>query len=338
MGTSLPDFNTTPMDWGFFCILLFSLLFVDLWIQRNDHGSSKKEAAIWSCIWIGIGLAFSLYVHFRWGSEARNEYLAAYLIEKALSVDNLFVFLLIFGAMKIPRKFQRTALAWGILGALVFRAIFIYLGAAALERWAAVGIIFALLLFYAGIQAFFAKHSDDEESAIVNWLSKHLPISKNPETAHFFVHEDGKLKMTPILISIVALELTDIVFAIDSVPAALSFSQEVFIVYSSNAFAILGLRALYVLLAGLIADLKYLHYGLAAVLIFAGLKMVAHSCETLIHLAEVDPTAEVGMTTAICQRIPGLEYMEIDPLYSIFIILFLIGIAAFASIVAKKRS
>ena len=330
------------VEWGVFAAILLSLLAFDLWGQRNDHGTSKKEAAFWSIIWVGVGLLFSVFVYYRMGDTARDEYLAAYLIEKALSVDNLFVFLLIFTAMKIPLKFQRTALEWGIFGALIFRAIFIELGAEALQRYSAVGIIFALLLFYAGVQSLFAKPEEEdshEESKLVKFLCKYLPVSGHQEKAHFFVKEDGRLKVSPLLVTIFALECTDILFAVDSVPAALSFSKEVFIVYSSNAFAILGLRALYVLLAGLIADLKYLHYGLAFVLVFAGLKMIGHSCEVIAeHVAAGTATKFDMLCNGGCNYTPWMRFFsDIAPLNSVFIILGVVGLAAIMSLVIKDK-
>ena len=296
------------LDWFVFAAILFPLLAIDLWFQREGRGSEKKSALVWSIIWIGVGLLFSLYIHYRWDDNASKEYIAAYLIEKSLSADNLFVFLLIFRSMRIPHRYQRTALAWGIFGALVFRGIFVFAGIAALERWAWVEYVFAALLAYAAIHSIRGvEQQESEENRLLQWLGRHLPVSKARETSHFFLREEGKLKVTPILLTILALETTDIIFAIDSVPAALAISRDQFIVYSSNAFAILGLRALYILLAGIISNLRYLHYGLAAVLGFAAFKMVAP------------------------------ESLQISALGSVLIIAAVIGLAAIVSVLHPER-
>ncbi len=292
--------------WLIFFSLLLPLLFIDLRMQRNH--SSQKDALYWSIIWIATGLLFAGYVNYTLGSEARDQYLAAYLIEKSLSVDNLFVFLLIFSSMRIPHQFQRRALSWGIFGALVFRALFVVAGIAALERWEWVKYIFAGFLFYAAFKSLQKKDEDAaaEESKITTWLCAHLPISRERDTNHFLINEDNRWKVTPLFLSILALECSDIVFAVDSVPAALSISRDQFIVYSSNAFAILGLRALYILLAGAICRLRYLHYGLAGVLLFAGLKMIAP------------------------------EGWEIAPLHSVIIILAMITMSALPTLLENR--
>ena len=289
-------------DWLIFSCILFPLLGIDLWFQRGGRGSGKRSAVLWSVVWVCVGVFFSFYIYARWGEHAAQSYLAAYLIEKSLSLDNLFVFLLIFRAMRIPQHYQRTALAWGIFGALVTRGIFIGLGIAALERWGWVEYVFAALLFYAAIEALRETQEPQAESAVVNWLAHHLPVCRDCGTARFFAREGGRLKLTPLFVTILALESTDILFAVDSVPAALAVSRHDFIVYSSNAFAILGLRALYVLLAVFISGMHYLRYGLAGVLIFAALKMITP------------------------------ERYQLSPLVSVLVIVAIIGAAALASI------
>jgi tellurite resistance protein TerC len=283
----LADHSTR--DWTVFGVLLAILLVVDLFSHRDDQHETQKNAVIWSVIWIGFGLVFTVYVWWSYGAAytgaegqlsgalAAQEYLAAYLIEKTLSVDNLFVFLLIFGSLRIPKENQRRVLSWGIFGALVFRGIFIYLGVEALEEWAWVKYVLAAILAVGAIRAFFEDpHADHEESKLVSWLSNHIPVTHKLHGHAFIAKEGGKWVATPLCVALIAIELTDVLFAVDSVPAALSVSHDIYIVYASNAFAILGLRSLYIAMSHILDDLEYLHYGLAAVLLFAAFKIGAH--------------------------------------------------------------
>lgn len=249
-------------------------LLVDLIVHRGGRETSRQAAAVWSGVWIAIGLGFGGLIGWVLGARAAEDYLAAYLIEKSLSVDNLFVFLVIFGTLRIPSEAQHKVLSYGIFGALVFRALFVFLGIAAIERWHWIVYIFAGLLLYAAWRAVRDNPAEHKESKAVQWLARHLPVSSHLDGERFFTRRNAKLVATPLLLAVAAVELTDIAFAIDSVPAALSVTRDRFLVYSSNAFAILGLRALYLVLARTIADLAYLHYGLAFVLAFAGLKMI----------------------------------------------------------------
>lgn len=283
--------------WLTFACALVLLLSIDLYTHRNARHTSARAAAWWSVIWIAAGLAFSLVVSLVDGLSI-HEYLAAYAMEKSLSLDNMFVFLLIFSSLNIPDKHQHTALAWGIFGALVFRAAFIAVGLSALQHWDWVRYLFGAVLLVAAYQALRQDPTEDRESRLVQWLSRHLPISKDPETNDFFVKERGKRQATPLLVALVAIELSDIAFAVDSVPAALSVSQNEFIVYSSNAFAILGLRSLYLATHGLLNRVSYLHYGLAFVLAFASVKIIAG------------------------------EALDIPPLVSVLVILAAIGTSA----------
>jgi tellurite resistance protein TerC len=258
-------------------------------------------------VWVGVGLAFGGFVWALLGSERATEYLAAYAIEKSLSLDNVFVFLIVFKSLRIPTENQRTALSWGVLGALFFRAVFIFLGAAALERWDWIAYVFGALLFIAAWRAFLGVPKEEQENALVAFLSRRLPVSSSAAASTFFVREDGALRVTPLFLAVLALELTDVVFAIDSVPAALAVSRDEFVVYSSNAFAILGLRSLYVVVAHTIAEMRYLHHGLAGVLAFAAFKLVAP------------------------------DWLHVAPLVSVGIVLALIGAAVWASLLARRR-
>jgi tellurite resistance protein TerC len=274
--------------WVVFSVVLLALLAVDLFVHRGHRADSRRSAVVWTVIWIATGLGFGGFVWCMWGSQAALDYVAAYLIEKSLSLDNLFVFLLIFGSLRVPENVQRTALSWGVFGALVFRALFVGVGVVALSRFAWVSYVFGGILL---IAAWRAAREDPlchtGESRLVGWLSRHLPVTPRYHDTRFFVRENGIFVVTPLLLAVIALELTDIMFAIDSVPAAFSVTRDPFLVYSSNAFAILGLRALYIVLAKTIAHLRYLHYGLAAVLAFAGLKMLLEEWVHIPALASI---------------------------------------------------
>lgn len=261
--------------WVVFGVVLIFGIAVDLFAHRGDRVDSHRSAVIWAILWISLGLAFGVLVYFSIGAQKASHYLEAYLIEKSLSVDNLFVFLIIFQSLRIPKENQRTVLSWGILGALVFRMVFIFVGTEAIERWSWVAYVFGAILIYAAIKIFFNDPAKQEENKAVKWLATKMPVAADVHGNHFFVVRDGRRLATPLLLAVLGLELTDIMFAVDSVPAAFSVTHDKFIIYSSNAFAILGLRSLYMVLAKSIADLEYLHYGLAAVLAFAGVKLIS---------------------------------------------------------------
>jgi len=283
------------------------MLTIDIFVHRGEKAESRSRAILWTFIWVAAGLGFNVFVWVERGGRAGQEYLASYLLEKSLSLDNLFVFLIVFKTLRIPVEHQRKALSWGIFGALVFRAIFIFLGAAALERWYWVEYVFAVLLLYAAWHAYREDPASEEESKLAEWLARHLPISRDTEHAHFIVREAGKFRVTPLMVAVIGLELTDIMFAVDSVPAAFSVTHDPFIVYSSNMFAILGLRSLYIAMSAFLGHLRYLHYGLAAVLTFAAVKML----------------------------IPE-TWFEFSPMVSVGIIVACIGIAVLASLRATK--
>ncbi|HZI14930.1 MAG TPA: TerC/Alx family metal homeostasis membrane protein [Myxococcus sp.] len=280
--------------WVVFWGVILVLLAVDMLAHRGRHGESHKAAVIWSAVWIATGLAFNLLVWKVFGARPAQEYLAAYFIEKSLSLDNVFVFLVIFRSLAIPPRLQHQVLFLGIFGALVFRALFIFLGAEALERWSWVAYVFGAILLITAWRVFREDPSKEVENKAVRWLARRLPVSQELHGKAFTVKLDnGRRVITPLLLALMGLELTDILFAVDSVPAAFAVTQDTFIIYSSNAFAILGLRALYLLLAGTVGKLRYLHYGLAGVLAFAGLKMVL---EPWIH---VPPLLSVGIILAL---------------------------------------
>lgn len=280
---------------GFIVFVLFMLL-LDLGVfHRQAHEVKFKEAAGWSIFWILLALTFNygLYQYVLWkcgnapelaamcgeGNQfAKNlglEFLTGYIVEKALSVDNIFIFVVVFSYFGIPPKYQHRVLFYGILGALVFRAIFIALGSV-LMQYKAVVMLFGVFLIFTGIKIFFApeKPLEPEKNPVIRLLKRFLPVTASLEGQKFFVRQNGTLFATPLLVTLVFVEMTDIVFAVDSVPAIYAITQEPFIVFTSNVFAILGLRALYFMLAGIMDKFHMLKYGLGVVLVFVGLKMV----------------------------------------------------------------
>ncbi|HLL53780.1 MAG TPA: TerC family protein [Myxococcaceae bacterium] len=262
-------------SWAWWALgaVLVACLAIDLGAHRHGKKDSKRAAIYWSIGWIAVALAFNVGVFLLLGRQAGEEYLAAYLLEKSLSVDNLFVFLIIFNQLAISQEYQRRVLTWGILGALVTRGIFIFVGAAAVARWHWVLYIFGGILIIVGLKLLKTK-DENEESKVLPFLERHLRYTNKVSGSHFFVVEAGRRVATPLLLALLAVEITDVIFAVDSIPAAFAVTREPFIIYSSNIFAILGLRSLYLVLAGTISGLKYLHFGLAAVLVFAGAKML----------------------------------------------------------------
>lgn len=264
--------------WIPFAVMVLGALAVDLGVfNRKAHAPSTREAAIWSAVWIGLSLAFDALVYLWLGARPALEFLTGYLIEKSLSVDNIFVFLMIFSAFAVPAAFQHRVLFWGVLGAFVIRGIFVAAGAALLHAFHWVAYLFGALLIYTGIRMAVQKERsiDPEHHPLFRWLRRRLPLAQRYHGQAFFVREGTVRLATPLLLVLVFVELTDVVFAVDSVPAIFAVTSDPFLVYSSNVFAILGLRALYFLLAGIVPMFRYLKYALAAILSFVGVKMVA---------------------------------------------------------------
>lgn len=271
--------NVPLWAWALFAGVVVAALAIDLIQHRGDHANSRRAALIWSGIWIGVSLLFAGWVGIQFGHHAWHTFLTAWLVEKSLSIDNLFVFLVIFRRLKVPKAEQHRVLFWGIIGAFVTRALFIAGGAAILSRWHFATWVMGGFLVYTGVKTFRSNDKDEaeSESKILGWLERHLPFTKNRHGHAFLALEGGKRLATPLLLALVAIELSDIMFAVDSIPAVFAISRAPFIVFTSNVFAILGLRALYLVLADLVADLKYLHYGLGVLLLFVGAKMLCSS-------------------------------------------------------------
>ena len=273
--------------WVGFNVFVLAMLALDLGVfHRKAHAVSGREALIWSLVWISLSLVFNAVIYFFWdrmmpGSsytnrEAALAFLTGYLIEKSLSVDNIFVFILIFSFFAVPAAYQHRVLFWGILGALIMRGALIAVGAALLEEFHWIIYVFGAFLIFTGIRMWFHKGEEvhPENNAVVKLFRRFMPVTAHFEKDQFFVRHAGKLMATPLFLILLIVESTDLVFAVDSIPAIFAVTQDPFIVYTSNVFAILGLRALYFLLANVINQFEYLKYGLAAVLTFVGIKMV----------------------------------------------------------------
>ena len=252
------------------------MLAVDLFLHRDGHEIAFREAAIWSAIWIGVGLGFGVVLWTWQGADVAGLYYSGYLIEKALSVDNVFVFAMVFAAFNVPRVYQHKVLFWGVLGALGFRLVFIFAGAGLLEAlsWTAF-LLGGLLLWTAWKMAF--RHGDQpdpEHNLVVRLVRRVVPTTPEYHGNRFFVRLDGRRTATLLFVALIAVEATDIVFAVDSVAAVLAITTNTFLVWTANAFAVLGLRALYFCLDGLLARFTLLHYGLSFLLAFAGIKLI----------------------------------------------------------------
>jgi tellurite resistance protein TerC len=266
-----------PWMWVAFVTFILAMLALDLFVVHKDaHEVSFREAATWSIIWVALGLSFGILIWTWQGPEPAGQYLAGYLIEKSLSVDNIFVFALVFGYFAVPQKYQHRVLFWGILGALVFRAIFIFAGTELLDRFHWMIFVFGGFLVLTGIKMFRHRdeHVDPGRNPVLRVMKRFIPTTDEYVGQKLFVRRAGRLLATPLFAVLVVIETTDIIFAIDSIPAILAVTDDPFLVFTSNAFAILGLRALYFLLAGMMDRFAYLKLGLAAVLIFVGAKML----------------------------------------------------------------
>ncbi|CAN5261707.1 TerC family protein [soil metagenome] len=288
----MPDY----VSWVIFAVAIFGLLSLDLFVfHREAKPVRMREASAWVAVWVALGLAFGAWIFLTRGATSGGEYLAGYLIEYSLSMDNVFVFAVLFAYFGVPAAYQHRLLFWGVLGAIVFRAIFILAGTALLESFSFVIYIFGALLLFTAWRMVTAgtEHVDPSANPILRLMRRIIPVTDTYEGQKFFTRRNGKLWATPLFAALVVVETSDIMFAIDSVPAILSITTDQFIVFTSNAFAIMGLRSLYFLLAGLIDRFEYLKYGLAALLTFAGLKMLLSD---VIHL---DVWLSLGIIVAI---------------------------------------
>jgi tellurite resistance protein TerC len=326
------DIFVDPGTWLGFGLLIAVLVGVDLTvIHRKNHEPSMRESAITVAGWCLLALAFNGFVWWRWGGSAGVQFATGYLLEWSMSMDNVFVFAVIFRYFKVPKEHQYRVLFWGIIGAVLMRLGFILAGAALVKRFSFILPLFGLFLLYTAYRLIghAAEQMDPSQTLVFRFARRWLPMSREQGVGSgeqgatsneqvfepaFFVREDGRLRVTPLMLVLLIVETTDLLFAVDSIPAIFGITTDRFIIFTSNVFAILGLRALYFLLAGMMDSFRYLHYGLAAVLAFVGVKMVAEG--RLLH-------AE------------GTELLP--PWGSLVVIIVLLGAAIVASLLAKKE-
>lgn len=305
--------------WGAFSLLVVVLLALDLLVfHRHDHAPSLRESAGWSVFWITVALAFGGLIWWWDGSASGTNFIAAYLIEKALSMDNIFVFVVIFRFFHIPMMYQYRVLFWGILGAIVMRLVFILAGIELIHQFEWVIPLFGLFLIYTGYKL--ARHSGvdvhPDQNFVLKMARRFFRVTHGDHRQHghsFFVRENGRKCITPMFLALLVIESTDVLFAVDSVPAVIAVTDDRFLAFSSNIFAILGLRALYFLLAGSVDLFRYLHYGLAAILGLVGCKMLA----------------------SFWMKQQGMG--DIPPWVSLILVAVLLAISIVASIIAAKR-
>jgi tellurite resistance protein TerC len=280
----------TPALWIGFTVFVLAMLALDLGVfHRRAHEVRVREALIWTAVWISLAMAFNLGVYLWFGPERALEFLSGYLIEKALSVDNIFIFLIVFSTFAVPPKLQHRVLFWGILGALVMRATFVFVGAAAIQRFHWISYVFGVFLILTGVRLLIQRDAKvhPERNPLFRLFNRLVPSVKDYRNDHFTLVESGKRYATPLLLVLVAIEATDIIFAVDSIPAIFAITTDPFIVYTSNVFAILGLRALYFALAGVMGKFAYLKIGLSLVLVFVGTKMLVAAVYKIPVLASL---------------------------------------------------
>ena len=322
--------------WIVFYVLVFIMLYADLKMfgRKGQHEVNVKEALQMTAVWIGVSLLFCAAIYLFYPvapHEKAMEFLAGYLIEKSLSMDNLFVFLMLFTFFGIERKYQHQVLFWGIFGALVLRSIFIFAGAAMVERFEWVLGIFGLFLLYTGAKMFRhddSQQTDPSQNVIVRWFRHLYPVTDQLHGDRFFILKDGRRMATPLFVTLLVIETTDVAFAVDSIPAVFSVSRDPFIVLTSNIFAILGLRALYFALAAVARYFKFLKYGLGVILIFVGLKMLLAMNEYVNDLCSL-----AGLSV----HVPHVEIPTTVSLAVIFGVLLLSVLLSVASTKSEAR-
>jgi tellurite resistance protein TerC len=303
--------SETAILWGAFNLFVLGMLALDLGVfHRKSHDVGLREALTWTGVWITLAMLFNLFVYYYFDKEKAIEFFTGYVIEKSLSVDNIFVIIMIFSYFKVPTSYQHKVLFWGILGALVMRVIFILAGIELIHRFHWLIYIFGGFLIITGIRMLTAGEAklEPEKNPLAKLARKLFPFTESFEGDRFFVRRDAKLWATPLFLVVVLIEATDLIFAVDSIPAILAISEDPFIVYTSNVFAILGLRSLYFALAGVEKYFQYLKYGLSTILIFVGVKM----------------------------SITDIYKIPVD--LSLIVIVFILAISMIASVVVQKKS
>lgn len=299
------------LPWIAFLAFIIVLLALDLGVfHREAHEVSKREALTWSAIWVGMALVFNAGVFWFMGQQAGIEWLTGYLVEKSLAIDNVFVFLMIFSAFAVPAMYQHRVLFWGVVGALVMRAILIAFAGVLLGSFHWIIYVFGAFLIFTGYKFLRGGHETPslESNRLVQLVRRRFPVTEGYEGQRFFVRRNGVLWVTPLFLVLILVETTDLVFAVDSIPAIYAITSDPFIVFTSNIMAILGLRALYFVLAGYLAGLRYLKPGLAAILIFVGTKMLL------------------------------VDVFKMPPLLSLGVIVIILSVAVGASVIAQRRT
>lgn len=297
--------------WGGFSLLVLGMLALDLGVfNRKSHQITLREALIWTAVWITLAMLFNLFVYSYFDKEKALEFFTAYVVEKSLSVDNIFVMIMIFSYFNVPSNYQHKVLFWGIFGALVMRLIFIFAGIELIHKFHWLIYIFGGFLVFTGVRMVVGddKPMDPSKNPLIKLVKKMFPMTSSFEGDKFFVRKDSKLWATPLFLVVVLIEATDLIFAVDSVPAIIAISEDTFIVYTSNVFAILGLRSLYFALAGVEKYFTYLKYGLAVILAFVGVKMCI------------------------------MDFYKIPVEISLIVISFLLTISMIASVLVQKRN
>ena len=314
--------------WVGFNLFVLAMLALDLGVfHRTAHTVSVREATTWSVVWISLALLFNLGIYLFWNQlvpnsqysngDAALSFFTGYLIEKSLSVDNIFVFVLIFSYFSVPPQYQHRVLFWGILGALVMRAVLILVGATLIKEFHWIIWIFGAFLIFTGVRMAFHKNEElhPEDNPLIKLFRRIMPVTESYQGSHFFVRHAGKLMATPLFLVLLMVESTDLVFAVDSIPAIFAVTQEPFIVYTSNVFAILGLRSLYFLLAGVMDKFYYLKLGLSVVLTFVGIKMLMPDLSELL--------------TGVSYKIPTAV--------SLGVVIGILAVAVVASLLRSRR-
>ncbi len=297
--------------WTSFSLFVMGMLALDLGVfHRKSHSVSVKEALTWTAVWITLSMIFNLFVYYYFGKEKALEFFTAYLVEKSLSVDNIFVMIMIFSYFSVPDSYQHKVLFWGIFGALVMRVIFIFAGIELIHKFHWLIYIFGGFLVVTGVRMVIGedKPIEPEKNPLVKLVRRIFPVTDSFEGDKFFVKRDHKTWATPLFIVVVLIEATDLIFAVDSIPAIIAISDDTFIVYTSNVFAILGLRSLYFALSGIEKYFVYLKYGLATILVFVGIKMCI------------------------------VDFYKIPVEISLIVICFLLAISMIASVLVRKKT
>ncbi len=305
-----------PAQWAGFTVFVLVMLALDLGVfHRKAHVVRFREAILWSCFWVALALLFMGWIYYEQDAEPALQFITGYLIEQSLSVDNLFVFVLIFQTLNTPPLYQHRILFWGILGAFLMRAVFIFAGVALIQQFHWMVYVFGAFLVFTGTRLAFHVEQElhPEHNPVLRFFQRWFPVTHHVANGHFFLRIDGKLHATSLFVALILLETTDLIFATDSIPAVLAISRDPFIVYTSNVFAILGLRSMYFALSGIIDMFRYLKYGLSVVLIFVGAKMLISAWYAIPILLALGVVAGILATAILASLLPLRHRVEEGP-------------------------